>query len=158
MNQYYARRYKGRLIVRFDDTNPSKEKEEFQSSIIEDLAMLEVKPDVVTFTSDYFETIKGYALDLIKNGLAYMDDTPQEEMRKERMDRVNSKHRDQSYEDTMKYFQLMCSGAEEGGKWCLRAKIDMTSNNGKSRCASSLRREDKNLFILIIIYLFIVYS
>jgi glutamyl-tRNA synthetase len=131
MNEYYARRYKGRLIVRFDDTNPSKEKEEFQSSIIEDLAMLGVKPDVVTYTSDYFDTIKGYALTLIKNGLAFMDNTPQEEMRKERMDRVNSKHRDQSYTDTMKYFELMCSGVEEGGNWCLRAKIDMTSNNGE---------------------------
>ena len=132
MNEYYARRYKGRLIVRFDDTNPSKEKEEFQSSIIEDLAMLGVKPDVVTFTSDYFETIKGYALDLMKKGFAYMDDTPQEEMQKERMGRVNSKHRDQSSEDCMKYFELMCSGKEEGSKWCLRAKIDMSSNNGKT--------------------------
>ena len=131
MNEYYARRYKGRLIVRFDDTNPSKEKEEFQSSIIEDLAMLGVKPDVVTFTSDYFETIKSYALYMMEHGLAYMDDTPQEEMRKERMDRVNSKHRDQSYEDSIKYFKLMCSGNEEGAKWCLRAKIDMSSDNGE---------------------------
>mmetsp|Transcript_12588 Transcript_12588/g.14656 ORF Transcript_12588/g.14656 Transcript_12588/m.14656 type:complete len:902 (-) Transcript_12588:42-2747(-) len=133
MNEYYARRYKGRLIVRFDDTNPSKEKEEFQASIIEDLAMLGVKPDVITFTSDYFETIKEYAMDLITNGLAYMDDTPQEDMRKERMDRINSKHRDQPVEDCIKYFTLMCSGDEEGGKWCLRAKIDMTSNNGTLR-------------------------
>jgi glutamyl-tRNA synthetase len=133
MNEYYARRYKGRLIVRFDDTNPSKEKEEFQSSIIEDLAMLGVKPDVVTFTSDYFETIKGYALQLMQNGMAYMDDTPQEQMRDERMNRTNSKHRDQSYEDCIKYFKLMSSGDEEGAKWCLRAKIDMQSNNGTMR-------------------------
>ncbi len=133
MNEYYARRYKGRLIVRFDDTNPSKEKEEFQSSIIEDLAMLGVKPDVVTFTSDYFKTIEGYAVELMKKGLAYMDDTPQEVMRQERMDRVNSKHRDQSFEDAIKYFTLMNSKDEEGGKWCLRAKIDMKSNNGTMR-------------------------
>lgn len=133
MNEYYARRYKGRLIVRFDDTNPSKEKEEFQSSIIEDLAMLGVKPDVVTFTSDYFETIKGYALELINHGLAYMDNTPQEEMRTERMDRKNSKHRDQSYDDCMKYFKIMCNDKKEGGQWCLRAKIDMSSNNGTMR-------------------------
>jgi hypothetical protein len=68
MNEYYARRYKGRLIARFDDTNPSKEKEEFQASILEDLGKLGVKPDVVTFTSDYFETIRQYALYMIKNG------------------------------------------------------------------------------------------
>lgn len=133
MNEYYARRYKGRLIVRFDDTNPSKEKEEFQTSILEDLDMLGVKPDVVTFTSDYFETIRGYALYMIENGLAFMDDTPQEQMQKERMDRVNSKHRDQSVEDCKKYFDLMCSGDEEGLKWCLRAKIDMSSVNGTMR-------------------------
>jgi len=133
MNEYYARRYKGRLIVRFDDTNPSKEKEEFQSSIIEDLEKLGVTPDVVTFTSDYFETIKGYADYLIENGLAFMDDTPQEEMQKERMDRVNSKHRDQSLEDCKNYFKLLCSGKEEGSKWCLRAKINMQSVNGTMR-------------------------
>ena len=133
MNQYYAKRYKGRLIVRFDDTNPSKEKDEFQQSILEDLEMLGVKQDVVTFTSDYFETIKGYANFMIENGLAFMDDTPQEVMQKERMDRVDSKHRNQSVEDCKKYFKLMCSGDIEGSKWCLRAKISMTSTNGTMR-------------------------
>lgn len=62
LNDYYARRYKGRLILRFDDTNPSKEKDEFQTSIVEDLGKIGVKPDVVTFTSDYFETIRNYAI------------------------------------------------------------------------------------------------
>eukprot|EP00979_Chaetoceros_neogracilis_P005389 scaffold984_cov281-Chaetoceros_neogracile.AAC.4 len=133
MNEYFARRYKGRLIVRFDDTNPSKEKEEFQTAILEDLDMLGVKPDVVTFTSDYFETIRGYANFLIENRLAFMDDTPQEEMQKERMDRVNSRHREQSIEDCKNYFKQMCSGDEDGGKWCLRAKIDMSSDNGTMR-------------------------
>lgn len=133
MNQYYAQRYKGRLIVRFDDTNPSKEKEEFQRSILEDLQLLGVSANNVTFTSDYFETIRGYAIYMIENGLAFMDDTPQEEMQKERMDRVTSKHRDQTVEDSKKHFKLMCSGDEEGSKWCLRAKIDMSSVNGTMR-------------------------
>ena len=133
LNDYYARRYKGRLIVRFDDTNPSKEKEEFQESIVEDLAALGVKPDVVTYTSDYFDTIRGYAEFLIKNGLAFMDDTPQEQMKAERMERKESKHRSQSPEECMKYFKLMCSGSEEGAAWCLRAKIDMQSLNGTMR-------------------------
>jgi glutamyl-tRNA synthetase len=65
---------------RFDDTNPSKEKEEFQQSIVEDLKKLGVFPDVVTYTSDYFAQLKSYALWLIDEGLAFMDDTPQEEM------------------------------------------------------------------------------
>mmetsp|Transcript_34079 Transcript_34079/g.71713 ORF Transcript_34079/g.71713 Transcript_34079/m.71713 type:complete len:893 (+) Transcript_34079:32-2710(+) len=133
LNNYYARRYKGRLIVRFDDTNPSKEKDEYQTSIIEDLGKIGVKPDVITFTSDYFETIKQYALWMIENGLAFMDDTPQEQMQKERMDRQNSKHRDQSPAEALGYFKLMCSGKEEGKAWCLRAKIDMSSDNGTLR-------------------------
>jgi len=80
LNNYYARRYHGRLIVRFDDTNPSKEKEKFRESILSDLGLLGVNSDRVTFTSDYFNTIWGYAIRLIEAGLAYIDDTPQEVM------------------------------------------------------------------------------
>ena len=133
LNDYYARRYKGRLIVRFDDTNPSKEKEEYQQSIVEDLKLLGVEPDVVTYTSDYFATIHGYCLELIANGLAYMDDTPQEQMQQERADRMNSKHRNQSPEQAREYFDLLCSGDPAGAVWCLRAKIDMSSDNGTLR-------------------------
>lgn len=133
LNDYYAKRYKGRLIVRFDDTNPSKEKEEYQESIVQDLAKLGVQPNLLTYTSDYFGTIAGYAKFLIENGLAYMDDTPQEQMKAERADRKESKHRIQTPEEAMKFFELMCGGCDEGGKWCLRAKIDMKSDNGTLR-------------------------
>ena len=133
LNDYYARRYKGRLIVRFDDTNPTKEKEEYQQSIVEDLELLGVKPDVVTYTSDYFATIKGYAMTMIEQGLAYMDDTPQEQMKLERADRVESKHRSMTPVQTKEKFELMCSGSPEGAAWCLRAKIDMSSDNGTLR-------------------------
>jgi glutamyl-tRNA synthetase len=133
LNDYYAKRYKGRLIVRFDDTNPSKEKEEYQESIVQDLAKLGVTPNVVSYTSDYFDTCVGYAKYMIRNGYAYMDDTPQEQMKVERADRKDSVHRNQTPEEAMKCFELMCSGSEEGSKWCLRAKIDMKSDNGTMR-------------------------
>lgn len=133
LNDYYAHRYQGRLIVRFDDTNPSKEKSEFEESIVEDLALLDVRPDSVSYTSDYFEAIKGYAQFLIRNGLGYMDDTPQEQIKAERAERKESKHRNQTPEDAMKFFDLMCSGSAEGAGWCLRAKIDMQSDNGTMR-------------------------
>mmetsp|Transcript_26834 Transcript_26834/g.39710 ORF Transcript_26834/g.39710 Transcript_26834/m.39710 type:complete len:877 (-) Transcript_26834:144-2774(-) len=134
LNDYYARRYRGRLIVRFDDTNPSKEKDEYQTSIIQDLAKLGVNGDLVTFTSDYFDTIKEYAIQLIKEGKAYMDDTPQEQMKEERMARQESKHRNSQTEaEALEYFKMMCSGSEEGSAWCLRAKIDMSSVNGTMR-------------------------
>lgn len=133
LNDYYARRYKGRLLLRFDDTNPSKEKGEFQDSIVEDLAKLGVKPDSLSFTSDYLEVISDYAKSMIEAGLAFMDDTPQEQMKAERADRQESKHRNQSPEEALRLFELMRSGSPEGAAWCLRAKIDMKSNNGTMR-------------------------
>lgn len=133
LNDYYAKRYKGRLIVRFDDTNPSKEKEEYQESIVKDLAKLGVQPNLVTYTSDYLDAITGYAKRMVRDGQAYMDDTPQEQMKLERADRKDSKHRDQTPEEAITKFDLMCSGCEEGGRWCLRAKIDMKSDNGTLR-------------------------
>jgi glutamyl-tRNA synthetase len=134
LNDYYARRYKGRLIVRFDDTNPSKEKEEYQQSILEDLALLGVQGDVLTYTSDYIGTIQGYALQLIEQGLAYMDDTPQEQMKEERANRIENKYRtEQTPTEAKALFMEMCSGSAEGAVWCLRAKIDMHSDNGTLR-------------------------
>jgi len=133
LNDYYARRYKGKLILRLDDTNPSKEKEEFQQAIIDDLKTLGVYPDKVTHTSDYFGAIEEYARQLIKDGLAFMDDTPQEKMQAERLARENSVHRNQSVQESLCLFDLMCSGKPEGANWCLRAKIDMQSVNGTLR-------------------------
>ena len=131
LNDYYATRYKGKLIVRFDDTNPSKEKEEYQQSIVEDLAKLGVFPTIVTYTSDYFKELRGYALDLVKEGKAYMDDTPQEEMQTERMARQNSKRRELTVEENLKFFEAMEEGSEEGAKWCLRGKVDMQVREGE---------------------------
>ncbi len=66
------------MIIRFDDTNPSKEKAEFEESIKEDLLLLGITSDIVTHTSDSFPKIYEYALELIKLGKAYVDDTDQE--------------------------------------------------------------------------------
>lgn len=93
LNDHYARHYGGRLIIRFDDTNPVKEKEEFEVNIMRDLESLGVRGDVVSHTSDYFELIKTYAEQLIQDGLAYMDNTPQEVMQDERMKCINSRLR-----------------------------------------------------------------
>lgn len=77
LNQYFAQHYKGKLIVRFDDTNPSKEKDEFEQSIKEDLALIGVHGDIISHTSDYFDRIFQEALKMIDLGLAYADDTDQ---------------------------------------------------------------------------------
>ncbi|PWN39540.1 glutamyl-tRNA synthetase [Ceraceosorus guamensis] len=129
LNSYFAKEYEGRLIVRFDDTNPSKEKTEFQDAIIEDLALLGIKPDSTSHTSDYFDHIYKLAIQLIKQGDAYADDTLQEEMRAQRMDGIASARRNESIEDNLARFADMSAGSEEGRKWCLRAKMSVDDPN-----------------------------
>lgn len=130
LNEYFAHAYKGKLIIRFDDTNPSKEKVEFQDAIIEDLALLGIKGDKITYSSDYFDQMYDLALQLIKSGQAYCDDTPLEKMREERMVGDASARRDRSVEENLKVFtEEMKNATEEGLKNCLRAKIDYKALN-----------------------------
>lgn len=133
LNQYFARRYEGKLIIRFDDTNPNKEKEEFEDSIIQDLELMGIKGDSTSHTSDYFDELYKLAIQLIKQGDAYADDTLQEEMRAQRMDGIASKRRDSSVEDTMARFAEMSTGSDEGRKWCLRAKMSVDNPNKAMR-------------------------
>ncbi|KAI9829660.1 MAG: hypothetical protein M1819_006031 [Sarea resinae] len=124
LNDYFAHeRYQGKLILRFDDTNPSKEKEEFQDAIVEDLAMMGIHADVTTYTSDYFEQLYQYCIQMIKDGNAYADDTDQMTMREERGEGIASKRRDATVEENLARFEVMKTGSEEGLKWCIRAKI-----------------------------------
>ncbi|CAE7344180.1 unnamed protein product, partial [Symbiodinium sp. CCMP2456] len=129
LNNHYARHYKGKLIVRFDDTNPSKEKMEFEESMIKDLATLQIKPDMVSHTSDYFEQLQAAMEELIKKGKAYVDDTDVDTMRNERDKGVCSKCRDQKVEENLRRFGEMLKGSEEGLKMCVRGKMDMQCAN-----------------------------
>ncbi|KAJ1817583.1 glutamate--tRNA ligase, partial [Coemansia sp. RSA 2599] len=133
LNEYIARSNGGKLIVRFDDTNPSKEKAEFEESIVEDLRLLGIKGDLITHTSDYFQIIYEYALKLINKGLAYVDDTDQETMRAERMDGIASRCREQSLDENLERFQQMKEATEFGLKCCLRAKMSVDSKNKAMR-------------------------
>ncbi|XP_063159695.1 bifunctional glutamate/proline--tRNA ligase isoform X4 [Candoia aspera] len=133
LNQHYQVNFKGKLIMRFDDTNPEKEKEDFEKVILEDVAMLHIKPDQFTYTSDHFEKIMKYAEKLIHEGKAYVDDTPAEQMKMEREQRIESKHRNNSVEKNLHMWEEMKKGTEYGQTCCLRAKIDMNSNNGCMR-------------------------
>nr|KAF9338395.1 hypothetical protein BGZ91_008872 [Linnemannia elongata]KAG0073724.1 hypothetical protein BGZ90_011358 [Linnemannia elongata] len=129
LNKYFADQYKGRLIIRFDDTNPSKEKEEYEHSIKEDLLKIGIDSSVVSYTSDYFDTIYNYALQLIKEGKAYCDTTGQEQMRAERMDGIASQCRDLSVEENLRRFEEMKNATEFGQTCCLRAKISVDNLN-----------------------------
>ncbi|EGW30099.1 uncharacterized protein SPAPADRAFT_63719 [Spathaspora passalidarum NRRL Y-27907] len=130
LNEYFAHNYKGKLIIRFDDTNPTKEKEEFQDSIVEDLALLGVKGDVVSYSSDYFDKMYELAVKMIKDGNAYCDDTQLEKMREQRMVGEPSERRNRTVEENLQIFtEEMKNGTEVGLKNCVRAKIDYTALN-----------------------------
>lgn len=93
LNQYYQQAFQGKLIMRFDDTNPAKETVEFETVILEDLKMLEIKPDLFTHTSQYFDLMLQYCETLLREGKAYVDDTEPEQMKKEREQRLESVNR-----------------------------------------------------------------
>ncbi|XP_063957953.1 bifunctional glutamate/proline--tRNA ligase-like isoform X2 [Lytechinus pictus] len=130
LNQYYQLAFEGKLIMRFDDTNPAKENAEFEKVILQDVAMLGIKPDIFTHTSDSFDLIQSYAEKLIKEGKAYCDNTDPELMKKEREQRTYSKNYDNSVEKNLEIWKEMVKGSDVGQKCCLRLKIDMKSDNG----------------------------
>ncbi|EAL63699.1 glutamate-tRNA ligase [Dictyostelium discoideum AX4] len=125
INNYYAEKYNGKIIIRFDDTNPSKEKEEYVENIIKDINNLGIKYEKITHTSDYFDLIHDYAIQMIKEGIAYCDDTPQVKMSEERDNAIESVHRNNSVEKNLEMFDEMKKATEQGVKCVLRAKLDM---------------------------------
>ena len=129
INDNFARKYNGKLIIRFDDTNPCKEKQEFQDSILEDIGKLGIKPDLVSHTSDWFPKLQELAEQMIKSGKAYIDDTPVEQMREWRGKGVESPGRNQPIESSLALWKEMLAGSIEGQKCCLRAKVDMQHKN-----------------------------
>lgn len=80
--------------MRFDDTNPAKENLEFEEAILEDIRLLNIKPDRFTYTSDYFDSMLGYCTILIKDGKAFVDDTPALLMKEQRDQKLKSANRD----------------------------------------------------------------
>ena len=133
LNFHYKESFKGKLVMRFDDTNPAKEKEEYENVILDDMKMLQVKYDHFSRSSDHFETILNYCEKLIKDGKAYIDDTDAETMKAEREQMKESKNRNNSVEQNLSLWSKMKAGTEEGTKCAVRAKMDMKSPNGCMR-------------------------
>ena len=138
LNYGMAQEYGGKFNLRFDDTNPTKEKSEFVESIKEDVNWLGADyEDRLYFASDYFEKMYEIAVDLIKKGKAYVSDLTAEEMREYRgtlkEPGKNDPNRDRSVEENLKLFTMMKDGAFKDGEKTLRAKIDMASSNMNMR-------------------------
>lgn len=133
LNKYFAETYKGRLIVRFDDTNPAKESNEFVENLLKDIETLGIVYDAVTYTSDYFPQLMEMAENLIHQGKAYVDDTPREQMQKERMEGIESKCRNNSVEKNLELWKEMIAGSDRGLMCCIRGKLDMQDPNKSLR-------------------------
>ncbi|XP_059171364.1 bifunctional glutamate/proline--tRNA ligase-like [Physella acuta] len=133
LNQYYRDTFKGTLIMRFDDTNPAKEDAEFEKVILEDIALLGITYDKFSHTSDHFDSLMVYCEKLIKENKAYVDDTDPEVMKKEREERKESKNRNNDVAKNLSLWEEMKKGTALGQKCCVRAKIDMKSDNGCMR-------------------------
>lgn len=134
LNQGLAKKYNGTFNLRFDDTNPTKEKEEFVNSILEDVVWIcgGEKPPVY-FASNYFDRMYECAVKLIKKGKAYVCDLTPDEIREYRGTLTepgkNSPYRDRSVEENLELFTKMKNGEFKDGEKVLRAKIDMSSPN-----------------------------
>lgn len=132
-----AKHFGGKTNLRYDDTNPSTEDEEYVKSIKDDVEWLGYQPNNIYFASDYFEQMYQRALILIKKGLAYVDDSTPTEIAQLRGDvnkpGVESIYRNRSTEENLKLFSEMKAGLHPEGSKVLRAKIDMTSPNMNMR-------------------------
>ncbi|UQV20863.1 glutamine--tRNA ligase [Vibrio sp. J383] len=133
LNFGIAQDYQGQCNLRFDDTNPEKEDVEYVESIKNDVSWLgfEWSGDIC-YSSNYFDTLYAYAVELINKGLAYVDELSPEQIREYRGTLKEpgkaSPYRDRSPEENLALFEKMRDGGFEEGKACLRAKIDMSSS------------------------------
>ena len=133
LNFGIAKKYNGKTNIRFDDTNPVKEDVEYVESIKEDIQWLGFQWDAEFYASDYFEQLYQWALQLIHEGKAYVDDSTQEEISKNRgvptSPGIESPYRNRSVEENLDLFHRMRQGEFSDGSRVLRAKIDMASPN-----------------------------
>ena len=138
INTQVAKKYNGLFNLRYDDTNPVKEDDEYVRSIYEDLKWLGCEPNGgVFYGSDYFDKCYEFAVQLIKDGKAFVCDLTAEEMREYRGSLTvagkNSPYRDRSVEENLDLFERMKNGEFEDGTHTRRAKIDMASPNMNMR-------------------------
>ena len=128
-----AEKYKGICNLRFDDTNPSKENNEYVDNILNDIKWLGFKWENIYYASDYFEKLWEFAEWLINKGLAYIDEQSAEEIAKQKgtptTPGINSPYRDRPIEESLTLFRAMNTPEAVEGSMVLRAKLDMANSN-----------------------------
>lgn len=130
-------KYNAPVNLRFDDTNPEKEEQEYVDSIKKDVAWLGFQWDKEVYASDYFEQLYQWAVQMIKEGKAYVDEQPSEVITQQRTNPtepgIESPYRNRPVEESLALFEKMKNGEVEEGSMSLRAKIDMNSPNMNMR-------------------------
>jgi glutaminyl-tRNA synthetase len=133
LNFGLASKYKGSVNLRFDDTNPEQENSGYVEAIKKDIKWLGFEWQNEFYASDYFETLYGFAIQLIKKGLAYVDDSTSEEIAQQKgtpqVAGVANRYRARSVDENLGLFEAMKLGQFEDGDKVLRAKIDMGASN-----------------------------
>ncbi len=133
IDEEYARKYGGKLILRYDDTNPQKEKIEYYSAIKDGLDWLQVKPDEIKNTSDDIVKIYEYGKELIRKNFAYVCSCSPEVIKRNRLNAIACKCTNNSIENTLSEFENMISGKYNQNQAILRYRGDMTSLNTAMR-------------------------
>lgn len=137
LNFGLGEKYNAPVNLRFDDTNPEAEEQEFVDSIQKDVEWLGFKWDKICFTSDYFEQLYDWAIEMIKEGKAYVDDQSSEEIVAQRKTPfeagIESPYRNRSVDENLRLFEEMKNGEVPDGSRVLRAKIDMAAPNMNMR-------------------------
>lgn len=127
LNYHYAKMHQGKMLLRFDDCNPIEKKDVLVQSIVEDLATLKIIADQISYTSDHFDKIQEFMTKAVSEGKAYCDDTPIEQMKKERTEGIESKNRSKTPDENLKIWEDMLAG--KVNQWYVRGKISMTHKN-----------------------------
>lgn len=133
VNFTIAEKFCGKCNLRFDDTNPARENADFVNQIVEDLRWVGFEPAGIYYASDYFDFMRDCAVRLIQKGLAYVDESSPEDLKRMRgtltESGVCSEYRNRPASESLKLFEMMQSGEVKEGGMVLRAKIDMASPN-----------------------------
>jgi len=133
LNHGIAKKYGGEFNLRFDDTNPLKEEEEYMESMKEDIKWLGTEWDRLCYASDYFDQLYEWAVELVNKGLAYVDHQSPDAIRENRgtltEPGVESPYRDRGVEENLELLERMKNGAFEEGECVLRARINMAHSN-----------------------------
>ncbi len=134
----------GEFILRIDDTNPDTESDTYVNQILQDMKYFDINISKITYSSQYFQQILSYCIQMINDGNAYLDDTPDEIVKSEREQSIESKNRNNNVVTNKEYMDNFMNN--DKSIYCIRVKIDMISKNKCLRDPVIYRRKNNNIY------------